>query len=188
MTYCHVQIYLHRPFLHYLTGPSVKNPGGSSKEDFQKYASTCIQASRNIIYMGEDMNRNGLLFGAEWRIGHMLLTAALSLLYIPLSDSSSTLAAFVMTDLAIAKSLLSALRPYCVRAQRAHLVLTVCFCLFLVFVPWYFTGANVISPSYSQRRSPAPARSHFRRVRINIECGIPDSHCQRGQTPHTPRR
>ncbi|KAL2831267.1 hypothetical protein BJY01DRAFT_108882 [Aspergillus pseudoustus] len=124
MTYCHVQMYLHRQFLHYLTEPTVNKPSGP-REAFQKYAFTCIEASRNIIYMGEDMRRNGLLFGAEWRIAHMILNAALSLLYAPLSDRSSALAGFVMADLAIAKSLLSALRPYCVRAQRAHLVLTV---------------------------------------------------------------
>jgi hypothetical protein len=120
-------MYLYRPFLHYLTGASVNKSDASSREYFQKYAFACIEASRNIIYMGEDMKRNGLLFGSEWRIAHMLLTAALTLLYVPLGDNNSILAAFVVTDLTIAKSLLSALCPYCVRAQRAHLVLTVCF-------------------------------------------------------------
>ncbi|KAL4863387.1 hypothetical protein BDV12DRAFT_177557 [Aspergillus spectabilis] len=123
MAYCHVQMYLHRPFLHYLTG-AFKGPSASRK-DFQKYASACIEASRNIIHLGEDMYRNGLLFGAEWRIAHMILTAALSLLYPPLSDRTSILATSVLTDLKVAKMLLNILRPYCVRARRGHLVLTV---------------------------------------------------------------
>jgi uncharacterized membrane protein len=71
------------------------------------------------------MNRNRLLFGAEWRIVHMILTAALSLLHVPLSNRSSVLASSVLADLETAKMLLSDLRPYCIRAQRGYLVLTV---------------------------------------------------------------
>ncbi|KAL3451448.1 hypothetical protein BJX65DRAFT_321346 [Aspergillus insuetus] len=123
MTYCHVQMYLYRPFLHYLSGTPSKCSG--SQEHFQKYALSCIEASRNIINMAEDMNRKRLLFGAEWRIAHMILTAALSLLYVPLSSRSSVLASSVLADLETAKVLLSDLRPYCIRAQRGYLVLTV---------------------------------------------------------------
>ncbi|PTU18060.1 hypothetical protein P175DRAFT_0443998 [Aspergillus ochraceoroseus IBT 24754] len=123
MTFCHVQIFLYRPFLHYLVPKS--NGHSHTGQEFQKYASACIHASRNIIRLAEDMDRNGLLFGSQWRLVHMLATSSISLLYVVLGCKTSPLAQKVLCDLNIAKGLLTRLRPYLVLAHRAHVALTV---------------------------------------------------------------
>jgi hypothetical protein len=150
-------MYLYRPFLHYLTGAPSRCYG--SQEHFQKYALSCIEASRNIINMAKDMNRNRLLFGAEWRIAHMILTAALSLLYVPLSNRSSVLASSVLADLETAKMLLSDLRPYCIRAQRGYLVLTVVPLLILPIRLANFLF-QVLTAAFSKPCEPLPSEHH----------------------------
>ncbi|RAL15607.1 Zn(II)2Cys6 transcription factor [Aspergillus homomorphus CBS 101889] len=119
MTYAHNQVYLYRPFVHYLRGSHNEEQG------VQKYALAGIRASCNIIRLAQDMHRHGLLFGSQWRVAHMLSTSALTLLYALLICKASKMAQFLKTELDIARVMLIALRPYCIHSQRTHIALTI---------------------------------------------------------------
>ncbi|KAJ5547518.1 hypothetical protein N7513_004752 [Penicillium frequentans] len=123
MTYAHVQILLYRPFLHY----SVENTEGNSHAEhgFHKYASACVDASRNLIHLTEDMHRDGLLYGAHWRIAYMVCTAGLSLIYVVVGSNNPDTARNLIMDLNTAKRMLMCLTPYSSHSRRLHVALTV---------------------------------------------------------------
>ncbi|PYH43372.1 Zn(II)2Cys6 transcription factor [Aspergillus saccharolyticus JOP 1030-1] len=119
MTYAHNQVYLYRPFMHYLLEYH------NQEQEPQQYAIAGIRASCNIIRLAQDMQRHGLLFGAQWRVAHMLSTSALTLLYVLLICKPSTLAPFLKAELDTARAMMMALRPYCIHSQRTHIAVTV---------------------------------------------------------------
>ncbi|KAF7596894.1 hypothetical protein BBP40_011939 [Aspergillus hancockii] len=89
MSYAHAQIYLYRPFLHYLvTSPT---DGIAAEDGFPAYASACVDASRNIIRLAQDMHRRGLLRGIQWDISNIILAASLTMLYILLARKERAL-------------------------------------------------------------------------------------------------
>ncbi|KAL2831439.1 hypothetical protein BDW59DRAFT_182107 [Aspergillus cavernicola] len=123
MTYFHVQIYLYRPFLHYFVNSTETN--GHTAHGFHKYASACVDASRNLIYLTEDMHQDGLFCGAHWRTAYMICTAALSLIYVVIGSKIPDTVKFFKIDLNRAKRMLIRLAPYSSHASRLHVVLTV---------------------------------------------------------------
>ncbi|KAL3444937.1 fungal-specific transcription factor domain-containing protein [Aspergillus insuetus] len=128
MTYLHVQIVLYRPFLHYFANNNEAN--GEVVHGFRKYASACVDASRNLIYLLEDMHRDELLWGTQWRTAYMICTASLSLIYvINRSRVPDTVRSFTM-DLNRAKKMLKCLIPYSPHGRRIHVVLTVLIAAF----------------------------------------------------------
>ncbi|KAJ0419036.1 fungal-specific transcription factor domain-containing protein [Aspergillus carlsbadensis] len=128
MTYLHVHIVLYRPFLHYFADNSEAN--GEVAYGFNKYASACVDASRNLIYLVEDMHRGGLFWGTQWRTAYMICTASLSLIYaIKRSKAPDTIRSFNI-DLNRAKRMLKCLIPYSPHGRRIHVVLTVLIAAF----------------------------------------------------------
>ncbi|PYI27539.1 hypothetical protein BP00DRAFT_353152 [Aspergillus indologenus CBS 114.80] len=123
MAFAHTQVYLYRPFMHYLF------ESHNVQQEGRKYARAGIRASCNIIRLAQDMHRHDLLFGSQWRVAHMISTSALTLLYVLLIDKNSTMAQYLKTELNIARAMLLTLRPYCIHSQRTHIALTVCYVL-----------------------------------------------------------
>ncbi|PYH56554.1 uncharacterized protein BO96DRAFT_500262 [Aspergillus niger CBS 101883] len=123
MTYAHVQILLYRPFLHYFVDSTEGN--GHAEHGFHKYASACVDASRNLIHLTEDMHRDGLLYGAHWRIAYMVCTAGLSLIYVVVGSKNPDTARNLKMDLNTAKRMLMCLTPYSSHSRRLHVALTV---------------------------------------------------------------
>ena len=123
MTYSHVQILLYRPFLHYFVDSTEGN--GHAEHGFHKYASACVDASRNLIHLTEDMHRDGLLYGAHWRIAYMVCTAGLSLVYVVVGSKSPDTVKALKIDLNTAKRMLMCLTPYSSHSRRLHVALTV---------------------------------------------------------------
>ncbi|PYI04673.1 hypothetical protein BO78DRAFT_408877 [Aspergillus sclerotiicarbonarius CBS 121057] len=123
MTYSHVQILLYRPFLHYFVDNTEGN--GHAEHGFHKYASACVDASRNLIHLTEDMHRDGLLYGAHWRIAYMVCTAGLSLVYVVVGSKSPETVKALKIDLNTAKRMLMCLTPYSSHSRRLHVALTV---------------------------------------------------------------
>ncbi|PYH88248.1 hypothetical protein BO71DRAFT_144295 [Aspergillus ellipticus CBS 707.79] len=142
MSYAHAQILLYRPFIHHLLDDSVGN-----SDVFQKFASGCVDASRSLIHLAEDMHRDGLLFGAHWRIAYMIGTATLSLIYVVVGSKDRNNTQHLKADLKTAKKMLSCLWPYSSHSRRLHVVLTV------------LTAAIFKSDHGSQSQTPSTAPS-----------------------------
>ncbi|KAB8228801.1 fungal specific transcription factor domain-containing protein [Aspergillus alliaceus] len=116
MSYAHAQIYLYRPFLHYLD-PALADGTGAA-DGFPGYASACVDASRNIIRLAQDMCHRELLRGAQWDISIMILASSLTMLYIILAKKGSTVEEMALRELATARSLMTLLEPYTMLSKR----------------------------------------------------------------------
>ncbi|PWY88160.1 hypothetical protein BO70DRAFT_359646, partial [Aspergillus heteromorphus CBS 117.55] len=121
MSYEHAQVVLYRSFLHYYT----EDPDKSSHNEFQTYASRCVDASRRLIHLAEDMQRDGLLYGAHWRIAYMICTAALAMIYIIVGFKESNAASNLRTEINATRRMLMSLWPYSTHSRRLHVVLMV---------------------------------------------------------------
>ncbi|KAL2851625.1 fungal-specific transcription factor domain-containing protein [Aspergillus pseudoustus] len=129
MSFFHVQIFLYRPFLHYFADDTETNC--NTLHGFRKYASSCVDASRNLIYLAEDMHRDGLFYGTHWRTAYMICTAGLSLIYVAISSKNSDTIRSIKMDLNRAKGMLECLIPYSPHGRRIHVALTVLIAAFV---------------------------------------------------------
>ncbi|KAL2819219.1 fungal-specific transcription factor domain-containing protein [Aspergillus granulosus] len=129
MTYFHVQIFLYRPFVHYFADKTEAN--GHTVHGLNKYASACVDASRNLIYLAEDMYRDGLFYGTHWRTAYMICTAGLSLIYVVVSSKTPETVKSLKVDLNRAKKMLECLIPYSPHGRRIHVALTVLIAAFV---------------------------------------------------------
>ncbi|KAL3467764.1 fungal-specific transcription factor domain-containing protein [Aspergillus heterothallicus] len=129
MTYFHVQIFLYRPFLHYFADNAEAD--GHPIHGFNKYASACVDASRNLIYLSEDMQRDRLFYGTHWRTAYMICTAGLSLIYAAISSKVPDTVKSIKTDLSRAKRVLECLIPYSSHGRRIYVALTVLMAAFV---------------------------------------------------------
>ncbi|ETI29613.1 hypothetical protein G647_02066 [Cladophialophora carrionii CBS 160.54] len=86
MSHAHVQVYLYRPFLHYLS--KFSRPGGSvySSMDYTSYASACLQACQKILRLSGQVCQRELIQGCNVVFSHMVFTSIISLLYVLLSS------------------------------------------------------------------------------------------------------
>ncbi|KAE8417530.1 hypothetical protein BDV36DRAFT_309434 [Aspergillus pseudocaelatus] len=119
MSYAHAQIYLYRPFLHYLVTSSTGEI--RSADGFPAYASTCVDASRNIIRLAQDMYHRGLFRGVHWDISNMILASSLTMLYIILARKGSSVEEMALAELRTARDLMTLLEPYTTLAKRTSI-------------------------------------------------------------------
>ncbi|KAE8383110.1 hypothetical protein BDV26DRAFT_277566 [Aspergillus bertholletiae] len=119
MSYAHAQIYLYRPFLHYLVvSPTNEVESG---DGFPAYASACVNASRNIIRLAQDMYHRGLFRGVHWDISNMILASSLTMLYIILARKGSSVEEMALAELRTARDLMTLLEPYTTLAKRTSI-------------------------------------------------------------------
>ncbi|KAE8136101.1 hypothetical protein BDV38DRAFT_272373 [Aspergillus pseudotamarii] len=146
MSYAHAQIYLYRPFLHYL----VTSPTGEirSADGFPAYASACVDASRNIIRLAQDMYHRGLFRGVHWDISNMILASSLTMLYIILARKGSSVEEIALAELRTARDLMTLLEPYTTLAKRTSIAVKL---LTTAILP---TGTSDLS---SQNVVPSPS-------------------------------
>ena len=128
MVYAHIHMTLCRPFLHHLV-PHLR--GAQPSRDLQTYASAGVESACNIVRLGNDMRRNDLLYGAQWRVIHMIFNASMTLLYVihgcrkGSGPADVAMVGRLMQELDVAKELLMHLWPYSYQAKRSHTALTV---------------------------------------------------------------
>lgn len=127
MSYAHAQIYLYRPFLHYLVTSSTGEI--RSADGFPSYASACVDASRNIIRLAQDMYHRGLFHGVHWDISNMILAASLTMLYIILARKGSSVEDMALAELRTARDLMTLLEPYTTLAKRISIAVKVCIAI-----------------------------------------------------------
>lgn len=83
--HAHVQMVLYRPFLHHIT--KRKTDPDFDMRAFA-YASACVEAAQQVIWLNEALDSKGLLHGSYWFILYTTFIAVLSLLMFVLSNKT----------------------------------------------------------------------------------------------------
>ncbi len=122
MAYAHIQMFLYRPFLHYVS-PTVKN----KTVDKRSYAcaAACVSVSRNIIHITGEMKKRGLLTGAYWFYMYTTFFAILSLVFFVVENPQSPTSKDILRDASEGKSTLASLAQRSMAADRCSRTLAV---------------------------------------------------------------
>ncbi|KAL8829382.1 MAG: hypothetical protein Q9191_002047 [Dirinaria sp. TL-2023a] len=115
MAYAHVQMFLYRPFLHYIS-QSVQ----AKFIDKRSYAcaAACVSVSRNIIHISAEMKKRGLLNGSYWFYMYTTFFAVLSLVFFVLENPSSPTAKDILHDAHEGRDTLAGLASRSMAADR----------------------------------------------------------------------
>lgn len=127
MAYAHVQMFLYRPFLHY-----VSQNLESNTIDKRSYAcaAACVSVSRNIIHCTSEMKRRGLLVGAYWFYMYTTFFAIISLVFFALENPQSSTSKEILRDASEGRDALASLAKRSMAADRCTLTLAVCIQVF----------------------------------------------------------
>lgn len=122
MAYAHIQMFLYRPFLHYVSQTSQ-----NKNIDKRSYAcaAACVSVSRNIVQLTGDMKRRGLLVGSYWFYMYTTFFAIISLLFYVLENPHGSGAEDILKDAYEGKDTLAALAAKSLAADRCSQTLTV---------------------------------------------------------------
>ncbi|KAI9684188.1 MAG: hypothetical protein M1829_003458 [Trizodia sp. TS-e1964] len=120
MNYAHVQMMLYRPFLHYVSQPSVARP-----VDQRPYAcgAACISVSRNIIHITAEMRKRGLLVGSYWFITYTTFFAIISLVFCILEAPQSSIIQEILRDAHEGREVLAGMAKASLAAERCTVLL-----------------------------------------------------------------
>ena len=122
MAYAHIQMFLYRPFLHYVS-PTVK----AKSADKRSYAcaAACVSVSRNIVHITGEMKKRGLLTGAYWFYMYTTFFAILSLVFFVLENPQSPTSKDILRDAHEGKDTLASLAQRSMAADRCSKSLAV---------------------------------------------------------------
>ena len=122
MAYAHIQMFLYRPFLHYVS------PTEQAKTiDKRSYAcaAACVSVSRNIVHITGEMKKRGLLTGAYWFYMYTTFFAILSLVFFVLENPQSPTSKAILRDAYEGKDTLAGLAQRSMAADRCSKTLAV---------------------------------------------------------------
>ena len=123
MAYAHIQMFLYRPFLHYISqGVQAKHV------DKRSYAcaAACVSVSRNIVHLTGEMKRRGLLVGSYWFYMYTTFFAIIALIFYILENPQSPKVEDILKEAYEGKDTLAALAAKSMAADRCARTLTVC--------------------------------------------------------------
>ena len=122
MAYAHIEMFLYRPFLHYVSRDSA-----AKKLDQRSYAcsAACVSVSRNIIHLTDEMKKGGLLTGSYWFYMYTTFFAILSLLFYVLENQDSTASTGMLGDIYEGKDTLARLASKSLAADTCNKYLDV---------------------------------------------------------------
>ena len=123
MGYAHIQMFLYRPFLHYIS-PAVRK----KTIDQRSYAcaAACVSVSRNIVHLTGQMKRKGLLEGSYWFYMYTTFFAIISLVFYVLENPQSPKVEDIFKDAHEGKDTLAALSDKSLAADKCSTILAVC--------------------------------------------------------------
>ncbi|KAL8331815.1 hypothetical protein RB593_002276 [Gaeumannomyces tritici] len=124
-SYAHVQMMLYRPFLHYAS-PRL-SAGKHVDERYYACAAACISVSRNLIHIGIEIKRQGVLIGPYWVILYTQYFAILSLLFYALENPDKPGTAEILADAHAGKELVASLSNRSLAADRVTEALSALF-------------------------------------------------------------
>lgn len=122
MAFAHVQMFLYRPFLHYI---SQKSPAKMTDKRSYACAAACVSVSRNIIHISDEMKKRGLLNGSYWFYMYTLFFAILTLVFFVLENPSSSTTQDIMKDALAGKETLASLARTSRAADKSMQILAV---------------------------------------------------------------
>ncbi|KIW72945.1 hypothetical protein PV04_01103 [Phialophora macrospora] len=114
MSHAHVQVYLYRPFLHYLSKPSRSDDATSGGMNFTSYAAACLQACQKILRLSGEVCQRGLVQGCNVIFSHMVFTSIISLLYVLLGSvgRGESEVTMIVGDIALGCKVLAAISQH----------------------------------------------------------------------------
>ena len=122
MAYAHCEMFLYRPFLHYVSqNLQAKNV------DKRSYAcaAACISVSRNIVHLTTEMKKQGLLNGSYWFYMYTTFFSIISLVFFVLENPRSQMSENILRDAYEGKDTLAGLAAKSHAADRCSKVLAV---------------------------------------------------------------
>lgn len=122
MSYAHMQMFLYRPFLHYVS-PNLQ----SKAIDQRSYAcaAACVSVSRNIVHITGEMKKGGLLVGAYWFYMYTTFFAIMALVYFVLENPQGPTSKAILRDAYEGKETLAGLAKRSMAADRCSITLAV---------------------------------------------------------------
>ena len=122
MAYAYVQMFLYRPFLHY-----VSKSQQQVNVDKRSYAcaAACVSVSRNVIHITQEMSRRGLLIGSFWFVMYTTFMAIMALVFFALENPDSKSSEEIMKDARTGKDILAKLAKGSMAADRCTQTLAV---------------------------------------------------------------
>ncbi|KAL6713434.1 Gypsy retrotransposon integrase-like protein 1 [Lecanora helva] len=124
MAYAHIQMFLYRPFLHYISQSVQKR---STDKRSYACAAACVSVSRNIIHLTGQMKRRGLLVGSYWFYMYTTFFAIIALVFYVLENPQSPKVEDVLQDAHEGKDTLRALAAKSLAADRCSTILAELF-------------------------------------------------------------
>lgn len=122
MAYAHVQMFLYRPFLHYVSQNLQSKTIGKRS---YACAAACVSVSRNIIHCTCEMKKRGLLIGAYWFYMYTTFFAIISLVFFALENPQSSTSKEILRDASEGKEALANLAKRSMAADRCTMTLNV---------------------------------------------------------------
>lgn len=122
MAYAYVQMFLYRPFLHY-----VSRDIQAKSVDKRSYACamTCVSVARNIIHLSADMKQKGLLMGSYWFYMYTTFFAIISLVFYVLENPNDPTSVEVLRDAHEGRDTLAGLAKRSLAARKCTKALAV---------------------------------------------------------------
>ncbi|KAM0275901.1 hypothetical protein ACHAQH_007288 [Verticillium albo-atrum] len=123
--YAHVQLVLYRPFLHYVS-PRL-SLGKNVDELSYACAAAGISVSRNIVHIGIEIRKQGVLAGPYWFMLYTEFFAVLSLVFYAVENPEKPGSGEVLGDAKAGRDMLEALKSKSQAAERVTAALDVLF-------------------------------------------------------------
>ncbi|KIW83852.1 hypothetical protein Z517_03098 [Fonsecaea pedrosoi CBS 271.37] len=124
MSHAHVQLYLYRPFLHYLSKATTQN-ASSPDLTFPPYAAACVQACHTILSLSDEMYNQDLLRGGCFTVLHMIFGSVVTLMFIILDSHDWEGREQSFKDISIGRKAIALLAKCNNTAERAQIILEV---------------------------------------------------------------
>jgi len=122
MAYAHIQMFLYRPFLHYVS--QVVQAKNVDKRSYA-CAAACVSVSRNIVHLTGEMKKRGLLVGSYWFYMYTTFFAIISLIFYVLENPQSPRVEDILKDACEGRDTLAGLAARSLAADRCSRTLNV---------------------------------------------------------------
>ncbi|KIW97585.1 uncharacterized protein Z519_01169 [Cladophialophora bantiana CBS 173.52] len=122
MSHAHVQLYLYRPFIHYLSKPLAQSTS-SSNITFSPYAAACVRACHTILNLSGELYKNDLLQGGNFTVLHMVFGSVVTLMFIVLDSADWEGRELAFKDISIGRKAIAFLANGNDAAERAQTIL-----------------------------------------------------------------
>lgn len=123
--YAHVQMLLYRPFIHYCSPRLTK--GKNFDQRAFHCAASAINISRNIIHIGTEIRKQGVLIGPYWFILYTQLFAILSLVFYVLENPNKAGAYEILADATTGREMIASISKRSYAAEKVSHLLTSVF-------------------------------------------------------------